>query len=160
VAAVAVPFHEAVAGVYRLIAQLLLPRFPSPIYVRKFFFLSSLSKKKVFSIVGPRKPRKHGLDHIGTYLTRHSYFVDKAIVAYTTTKGVCSMFKRLSLYGNDIKRHADSAFKRLDLVESDKQAPVDPHSLEVLRDGNPHFLAPVGSRRSPGRRVLWRRGDR
>lgn len=52
------------------------------------------------------------------------------------------------------------AFKRLDLVESDKQSPVDPHSLEVLRDGNPHFLAPVGSMRSPGRRVLWRRSDR
>jgi len=70
------------------------------------------------------------------------------------------MFKRLSLCGNDIKRQAESMFHRLDLVESLKQAPVDPHSLEVLRDGTPHFLAPVGSRRSPGRRVLWRRGDR
>jgi hypothetical protein len=70
------------------------------------------------------------------------------------------MFKRLGLCGSDIKRHADLAFKRLDLVEAEKVSPVDPHSLEVLRDGTPHFLAPVGSRRSPGRRVLWRRGDR
>jgi hypothetical protein len=70
------------------------------------------------------------------------------------------MFKRLSLCGNDIKRQAESMFHRLDLVESDKAPPVDPHSLQVLRDGNPRFLAPTGARRSPGRRVLWRRGDR
>jgi len=31
------------------------------------------------------------------------------------------------------------AFKRLDLEEAEKTPPVDPHSLEVLRDGVPRY---------------------
>jgi hypothetical protein len=71
------------------------------------------------------------------------------------------MFKRLNLCGNDIIRQAESpAFKRLDIVNAEKMQPVDPHSLDVLQDGVPPFLAPVASRPRGGRRTLWRRGDR
>ena len=70
------------------------------------------------------------------------------------------MFKRLILCSNDtVRQQAESAFHRL-TIEAEKIPPVDPHSLEVLRDGVPRFRAPVASRRLPGRRVLWRRGDR
>jgi hypothetical protein len=67
------------------------------------------------------------------------------------------MFSKLRLSDGNFQL---STFKRLDLVEAEKTPPVDPHSLEVLRDGVPRFLAPVASRRLPGRRVLWRKGDR
>ena len=57
----------------------------------------------------------------------------------------------------------DRAFKRLSIAtpeQAEKTPPVDPHSLQVLRDGVPRFLAPVATKRPPGRRVLWRKGDR
>ena len=65
------------------------------------------------------------------------------------------MFSRLSLCEG--RRTQATSLHRLDIAalkEAEKCPPVDPHSLEVLRDGVPRF-----AKRPPGRRVLWRRGD-
>jgi len=62
------------------------------------------------------------------------------------------MFNRLSLSD---RRYQSTSLQRLDIAEAEKKPPVDPHSFEVLRDGVPRY-----AKRPPGRRVLWRKGDR
>lgn len=69
------------------------------------------------------------------------------------------MFKRLILCSNDtVRQQAKSAFHRL-TIEAEKIPPVDPHSLEVLRDGVPRFLAPrcVEAAARPARPMAARR---
>jgi len=67
------------------------------------------------------------------------------------------MFHRLKIQNNASAKVGDDgdwAFKRLDIAapeRAEKTPPVDPHSLEVLRDGIPRY-----AKRPPGRRVLWR----
>jgi len=64
------------------------------------------------------------------------------------------MFRRLHL--SDSTKHSKAALEpppqQLD------GPPRDPHSLEVVRDGQPLFDAPVTRKRPLGRRVLWRKG--
>ena len=70
-----------------------------------------------------------------------------------------AMFNRLKLSD---RRYQSTSLQRLDVAAPDvaqKTPPVDPHSLDVLRDGVPRYARPPGSPHYFCPSCFWVRGD-